>query len=58
MRKQKEILVPHGMKARLKKDTGYSETTIKFALRGAIDTEIAKTIRKRALEMGGVLARQ
>lgn len=58
MRKLREILVPHGMKARLKKDTGYSETTIKFALRGVIDTDIAMTIRKRALEMGGALARQ
>ena len=55
MARLKEILVPHGVKARLRADTGCSEVTIRFALRGAIDTEKSKLIRKRALEMGGVM---
>lgn len=50
----KEILMPHGMKARLKESTGCSEVTIRFALRGVIDTEKSRLIRKRAIEMGGV----
>jgi hypothetical protein len=57
MSKLKEILVPHGVKARLKADTGCSEVTIRFALRGVIDTEKSKLIRKRALEFGGVYGR-
>lgn len=55
MARLKEILVPYGVKARLKADTGCSEVTIRFALRGAIDTDKSKLIRKRALEMGGVM---
>lgn len=55
MARLKEILVPHGVKARLREDTGCSEVTIRFALRGAIDTDKSKLIRKRALEMGGVM---
>ena len=53
----KEILVPHGMKARLKESTGCSEVTIRSALRGVIDTDKARLIRKRAIEMGGVYGR-
>lgn len=57
MKKPKEILVPHGVKIRLKESTGYSEVTIRHALKGFTDTEASKIIRKRALEMGGVLTR-
>lgn len=55
MKRQKEILVPHGTRARLKTDTGCSEVTIRNALRGVTDTEKSVLIRKRALEMGGVM---
>lgn len=58
MKKRKEILMPHGGKTRLKKLTGYSEVTVKFALRGVIEGEAADLIRKRALEIGGVMAKQ
>ena len=57
MRKPKEILVPHGVKIKLKESTGYSEVTIRFALKGFTDTESSKLIRKRALEMGGVMVK-
>ena len=57
MSKLKEILVPHGVKARLKQSTGCSEVTIRFALRGVMDTEKSRLIRKRALEFGGVYGR-
>lgn len=53
----KEILVPHGVKAKLKEVTGYSEVTIRYALRGALDTEPAVLIRKRAMEYGGVMVK-
>lgn len=53
MRRQKEILVPHGVRAQLKQSTGCSEVTIRNALRGVTDTDKSKLIRKRALEFGG-----
>ena len=54
MARLREILVPHGVRARLKSDTGCSEVTIRNALRGVTDTDKSKLIRKRALEFGGV----
>lgn len=57
MAKLKEILVPHGVKIKLKESTGYSEVTIRFALKGYTDTDASRLIRKRAMEMGGALAK-
>lgn len=57
MGKLKEILMPHGMKVQLQKSTGVSGTTIRFALKGVIDTEASRLVRKRALEMGGVMVK-
>jgi hemerythrin superfamily protein len=54
MKRLKEILVPHGVKAKLKQATGHSEVTIRHALRGSVDTEVTRLIRKRAMEYGGV----
>lgn len=54
MSRLKEILVPHGVKAKLKQATGHSEVTIRYALRGSVDTEVTRLIRKRAMEYGGV----
>lgn len=58
MKKKREILMPHGGKKKLKESTGYSEVTVKFALRGVIDGKAADLIRKRALELGGVMGRE
>lgn len=49
--------MPHGTKIKLKESTGYSEVTIRFALKGLLETDASKLIRKRALELGGVLAK-
>lgn len=57
MKRQREILMPHGTKIKLKESTGYSEVTIRFALKGLLETDASKLIRKRAMEMGGVLAK-
>ena len=54
MRKLREIIMPHGMRTKLQKDTGISGTTIRLALKGVIDTEASRLVRKRAIEMGGV----
>ena len=53
MRKLREIIMPHGMRTKLQKDTGISGTTIRFALKGVIDTEASRLVRKRAIELGG-----
>jgi hypothetical protein len=57
MGKLKEILVPYGVRKKLKDSTGHAECTIRFALKGFSDTESAKLIRKRAMEMGGVMVK-
>ena len=56
--KEKTIIMPHGGMKRLVMSTGAAESTCKNAIRGISNTEYAKMIRKRALELGGVLARE
>lgn len=49
-----EIIVNHSVKKRIKESLGTSYPTIQKALYGMTDTELAKNIRAKALEMGGV----
>lgn len=55
--KLRTIIMPHGGMKRLVQSTGAAESTCKNAIRGISDTDYAKTIRKRALELGGVMAK-
>nr|DAX77424.1 MAG TPA: PURINE NUCLEOTIDE SYNTHESIS REPRESSOR/DNA Complex REGULATION, DNA-BINDING, REPRESSOR, PURINE [Caudoviricetes sp.] len=58
MARKKEIIVKHGVIKRIAKDVSVSEPTVRYALRGVIDTDIANTIRKRAIDLyGGVTSR-
>ena len=58
MARKKEIIVKHGVIKRIAKDVSVSEPTVSYALRGVIDTDIANTIRKRAIDLyGGVTSR-
>lgn len=58
MQRKKEIIVPHGAIKKIAKDTSNSEPTVRYALRGIIDTDNAKMIRKRAIEFyGGLTAK-
>lgn len=58
MKGKKTIILPHGAMTKLVKSTGAAESTCRNALRGVVDTEYARLIRKRALELGGVMARE
>lgn len=51
----KPILVPHGAIKRLAEHTGYSTETVKYALRGARDTDVTNTIREIAIKQYGGL---
>lgn len=53
----KTIIMPHGSMQKLVKSTGAAECTCRNALRGVVDTELSRLIRKRALELGGVMAK-
>lgn len=58
--REKEIIVKHGTVKRLSEDTGYSETTVRHALRGYdwVGKDKRILIRKRAItEYGGAYAR-
>ena len=55
--KLKTIVMPHGKMKMLVKSTGAAEQTCKNAIRGISCTDYAQMIRKRALELGGVMAR-
>lgn len=59
MAKERKIILPHGCNKMLKELTGYSEITIRHALRGneGVKNEAKQIIRKRALEIGGVYSR-
>lgn len=58
MARKREIIVPHGAIKKIAKDTSNSEPTVRYALRGIVDTENARMIRKRATEFyGGVVAK-
>lgn len=49
----KEILVKTGVKRQIQRLTGYSQPTIRAALRFQRNTAVARKIRKMALELGG-----
>lgn len=54
----RRIILPHGGMQRLVKSTGSAESTCRNAIRGFVETDLAMLIRKRALELGGVLAKE
>lgn len=58
MKTKKTIILPHGGMTRLVKSTGAAESTCRLALRGVTKTEYSELIRKRALELGGVMAKE
>jgi len=58
MARKREILVPHGLVKKLIQNTGLCEVTVRNALRGVTDTDNSTLVRKRALEMGGVIAKK
>lgn len=58
MVKRNRIIVPHGSVRKIAKSVHCSEPTVRYALRGALDTSVALLVRKRAIEMfGGVEAK-
>ena len=48
------ILIPRGVSIGIQNALGYSQPTIRRALRGADDTDAARRIRRYALQNGGV----
>lgn len=54
---KKTIIVPHGVMVKLEQSTGATQQTLRNALRGVTNTPLAELIRKRALELGGVMAK-
>jgi hypothetical protein len=50
MSRYKEIFVPHGANKKICKDLGVVASTVRLALKGVSDTELSRTIRKRALD--------
>ena len=51
----KRIIVDHGTRKRLKEEGYGSYPTIREALNCSSNTEVARKIRQRALQLGGVL---
>lgn len=49
-----EIIVNHSVKKRIKEELDTTYPTIRTALFGMTNTEKAKAIRAKALELGGV----
>lgn len=49
-----KILTVHGDKKELAKIFKVSHVTVREALKGTVDTPLAKKIRKAAIERGGV----
>lgn len=59
MEKSKEILVEHGAKVKIAKDCNTSSNSVKLALRGYTESNLARLIRKRAIDFyGGVYAKR
>jgi len=52
----KKIIIDHKAKKRIKDALNTSYPTIRLALVGGSDTDLAKRIRAKALELGGVEA--
>ena len=50
MSRYKEIFVPHGANKKICKDLCVVASTVRLALKGVSDTELSRTIRKRALD--------
>lgn len=48
------IITKHGEKKKLEKLIGVCHVTIRGALNGTINTDLAKRIRKLAIERGGM----
>ena len=51
----KRIIVDHGTRKRLKEEGYGSDPTIREALNCLSNTEVARKIRQRALQLGGVM---
>lgn len=51
MARLEEIIVPHGSIRALAKDTGFTEITVRNALKGVTSSPNAYMIRKRALQL-------
>ncbi|SHE30383.1 hypothetical protein [Dysgonomonas macrotermitis] len=49
-----EILVKHSVKKRIKEELNTSYPTVQSALFGMTDTQLAREIREKALQLGGV----
>ncbi len=54
----KRILIPFGEAQRLGSLFHVSQPTIRRALRGKVDTDLSRKIRKAAIERGGVETNQ
>ncbi len=51
MARLEEIIVPHGSIRALAKDTGFTDITVRNALKGVTSSPNAYMIRKRALQL-------
>lgn len=51
MARKREIIVPHGAIKKISEATKSSAPTVRYALRGIIDTDNANLIRKKAIEL-------
>ena len=55
-KKMEKILVEYGKIKKIASDCGVSVPTVRYALRGAIDTDLSRMIRNRAVKFfGGVI---
>lgn len=52
---KREIIVRHGVMRKLEKDCGCSSISVRGALKGVVNSQLADVIRKRAIDVyGGV----
>ena len=49
-----EILIKHKVKKQIKAELNTSYPSIRLALLGETDTDLARQIRKKAIELGGI----
>ena len=55
MAERKEIIVKHGITKRIARELGCSPLTVRYALRGVTDSDLARKIRREAIKSyGGV----
>lgn len=58
MAERKEIIVKHGVTKRISRELGCNPLTVRYALRGATDSELARKIRREAVKnYGGVMTK-